>query len=97
MNKFETIETTEDRRGVVKTAMRRANPLPYVPDNYDYVTDYERAGVVVRVVETGCENACGRENATVRQIAPTCGRLRTYKHVGNAHAAAYEMVIEATR
>lgn len=60
------------------------------------VTDYERNGVIVRVVEHSGYMPWGRENAHVWRVDGE-GRSRSYKDTCNAHAKAYEMLIEATR
>lgn len=62
----------------------------------DKVTDYERGGVDVRVVEHVGFSPYGRENAHVF-IVGSNNRVRSYKDTCNAHAKAYEMLIEATR
>lgn len=62
----------------------------------DKKTDYERNGVTVRVVEHPWHTNYGRENAHV-YIVGGKGRARSYKDTCNAHAKAYEMLIEATR
>lgn len=60
------------------------------------VTDYGRNGITVRVIEYPWHTNYGRENAHVYIVGGE-GRARSYKDNCNAHAKAYEMLIEATR
>lgn len=62
----------------------------------DKITDYERNGVTVRVIEFAGYSAYGRDNARVFQVGSK-KRERSYKDTHNAHAKAYEMLLEATR
>ena len=57
------------------------------------VTDYSRDGRTYRVIEHSGFCSIGRENAEMFQIAPTRGRVRTYKYAQNAKAKAMELAL----
>ena len=83
-----TTKTVDLGHGITKTISRRTYG--------NKVTDYERNGVIVRVIEFPGHMNVGRSNAEVF-VYGGGGRTRTYKDISNAHAKAYEMLVEATR